>query len=347
MEINRLLEAQFIREIKESTWLANTVLVPKKDTDILRMCVDFTSLNKHCPKDHFPLPRIDQIIESTAGCERLCFLDAYSGYNQIRLKVEDQEKKAFITPFGVFCYNTMPFVLKNVGATYQRCMQACLKDQIGRNVQVYVDDIVIKTREARTLIDDLRETFDNLDRYRIELNPKKCAFGVPSGQLLGYFISQRGIEANPKKIRAIMAMEKPKNLKGVQQLVGRIAALSRFISRMGEKALPFYQLLRKADKFEWTNEAQEAFKDLKRLSTSPVLVTPREREPLLLYISATNQVVSTVLVVERAEENKVHGVQCPVYYLNEVLTPTKQRYPHYQKMAYGVFMTARRLRHYF
>src|SRR3954465_888617 len=153
IEVNRILAANFIREIKESEWLANTVMVPKKDMDILRMCVDFTSLNKHCPKDHFPLPRIDQIIDSTAGCEKLSFLDAYSGYNQIRLKVKDQEKTAFITPFRVFCYNTMPFGLKNAGATYQRCMQACLKDQIGRNVQVYVDDIVIKTREAKMLID--------------------------------------------------------------------------------------------------------------------------------------------------------------------------------------------------
>src|SRR3954469_22321292 len=194
----------------------------------------------------------------------------------------------------------MPFGLKNAGATYQRCMQACLKSQIGRNIQVYVDDIVVKTREARTLIDDLCEMFDNLDHYRIKLNPEKCAFGVPSGQLLGYFISQRGIEANSKKIRSIMAMEKPKNLKGVQQLAGRIAALSMFIGRMGEKALPFYQLLRKADKFEWTPEANDAFESLKRiLSTSPVLVTPKEREHLLLYIAATHQVVSTVLVVER------------------------------------------------
>src|SRR3954465_3660344 len=145
-----------------------------------------------------------------------------------------------------------------------------------------------------------------------------------------------------------MSMEKPKNLKGVQQLAGRIATLSRFISRMGEKALPFYQLLRKADKFEWTPEADGAFEDLKRLlSTSPVRVTLKEREPLLLYIAATHQVVSTVLVVERPEEGKTHGVQRPIYYLSEVLTPTKQRYPHYQKLAYGVFMTARRLSHYF
>ena len=106
--------------------MANPVLVPKKSTDVLCMCVDFTALNKSCPKDHFPLPRIDQIIDSTDGYERLSFLDAYSGYNQIRLKVEDQDKTAFITPYGVYCYQTMPFGLKNAGATYQRMMQNCL-----------------------------------------------------------------------------------------------------------------------------------------------------------------------------------------------------------------------------
>ena len=126
-EIHRLEEAGFIKEIKtEATWVANPVLVLKKNTEILRMCVDFTCLNKHCPKDHFPLPRIDQIIDSTAGCERLSFLDAYSGYNQIRLKKDDEVKTAFITPYGVFCYRTMPFGLKNAGATYQRMMQKCL-----------------------------------------------------------------------------------------------------------------------------------------------------------------------------------------------------------------------------
>ena len=200
-EIHRLTEAKFIREAKNSEWVSNPVLVPKKNTTQLRMCQDYTALNKCCPKDHFPLPRIDQIVDSTAGCERLSFLDAYSGYNQIRMKVEDEEKTAFVTPYGVFCCTTMPFGLKNAGATYQRCMQACLKNQIGRNVQVYVDDIVITTRVEATLLDDLRETFDNLDSYNIKLNPKKCAFGVPAGQLLGYLVSARGIEVNPEKIR--------------------------------------------------------------------------------------------------------------------------------------------------
>ena len=172
-EINRLLEAGFIREIKQSTWVANPVLVPKKNTTTLRMCVDYTSLNKHCPKDHFPLPRIDQIVNATTGCERLSFLDAYSGYNQIKMKIDDEEKTAFITPYGVFCYKVMSFGLKNAGATYQRTMQACLLDQIGRNVYVYVDDIVVTTKTEASLLDDLEETFDNLNKYQIKLNPLK------------------------------------------------------------------------------------------------------------------------------------------------------------------------------
>jgi hypothetical protein len=168
------------------------------------------------------------------------------------------------------------------------------------------------------------------------LTQRNALSGYPTGQLLGYLISERGIEGNPEKIKAIISMQPSKMLRHVQQLTGRLAALSRFISKLGEKALPFYRLLRKIDNFTWTEEAQAAFDDLKRrLSTSPFLVTPREKEPMLLYIAATNQVVSSVLVVERAEEGKEHGVQRPVYYLSEVLSPTKQRYPHYQKLAYA------------
>ncbi|KAK1648898.1 hypothetical protein QYE76_066703 [Lolium multiflorum] len=226
-------------------------------------------------------------------------------------------------------------------------MQACLGEQIGRNIEVYIDDIVVKTKHTATLIDDLRETFDNLDKYKIKLNLKKCFFGVPGGQVLGYFISARGIEANPLKIKAILDMEPPKNLHQVQQLAGRLAALSRFIAKLGEKALPFYNLMKKSEKFEWTVEAQESFDNLKKiLSTSPILVTPRERETLLMYIAATAQVFSSVLVVEREEAGKVHGVQRPVYYLSEVLTPASRGTPIIEA-AYAVWRSARKLRHYF
>jgi hypothetical protein len=317
--------------------------------DVQRVCVDYTSLNKHCPKDPFLLPRIDQIIDSTAGCARLSFLDAYSGYNQIKLKKEDEEKTAFITPYGIFCYQVMPFGLKNAGATYQRMIQNCLGSQIGRNIQFYINDVVITTRKEESLISDLQETFDSLNTYKLKLNPTKCSFGVSTGQLLGFLVSARGIEANPEKIQVILTMGKPAKLHDMQKLAGRVAALSRFVARLGEKALPFYALMKKSDnKFEWTEEADAAFAQLKKvLSTPPVLVAPKEREPLLLYIVATHQVVSTVLVVKRSEEGKAHGVHRPVYFLSEVLSPTKQRYLHYQKLVYSVFTTSRKLQQYF
>jgi hypothetical protein len=280
---------------------------------------------------------------------RLSFLDTYSGYNQIKLKKEDEEKTVFITPYGVVCYQVMPFGLKNAGATYQRMMQNCLGSQIGCNIQVYIDDMVITTRKEESLISDLAETFDNLNRYKLKLNPTKCSFSVSAGQLLGFLVSARGIEANPEKIQAILTMGKPAKLHDVQKLAGRVAALSRFVTRLGEKALPIYALMKKSDdKFEWTEEADTAFAQLKNvLSTPPVLVAPNEKEPLLLYIAATHQVVSTVLVVKRSEEGKTHGVQRPVYFRSKVLSPTKQRYPHYQKLAYSIFTTARKLQQYF
>jgi hypothetical protein len=154
----------------------------------------------------------------------------------------------------------MPFDLKNTGATYQRMMQNCLGSQIGRNIQVYIDDIVITTRKEDVLISDLRETFNNLDRYKLKLNSTKCSFGIFAGQLLGFVVSTRGIEANLEKIQAILTMGKPAKLHEVQQLAGRVAALSRFIARLGEKALPFYALMKKSDKkFEWTEEADAVF----------------------------------------------------------------------------------------
>jgi hypothetical protein len=172
-EIARLLAAGFIMEVFYPDWLANLVLVLKKKNTWC-MCIDYTSLNKACPEDPFVLPRIDQVIDSTAGCDLLSFLDAYSGYHQIPLYQPDQIKTSFITPYG---------------ATYQRTMQRCLRGQIGRNVHAYVDDMVVKTKQSGTLLDDLKETFANLRRYRMKLNPKKCTFGVPAGQLLGYIIS--------------------------------------------------------------------------------------------------------------------------------------------------------------
>jgi hypothetical protein len=249
VEIIKLLASRFIRDCKNPVWL-----VPKKIGQ-WRMCIDYTDLNRHYPKDPFPLPRIDQVVDSTSGSVLLCFLYCYSGYHYIALKVSDQDKTTFITPHDIYCYTTMTFGLKNTGVTYQKAIQKCLESQIGDNIKVYVDDVVVKTMAEDYLIADLAQTFANLRRYRWKLNPEKCVFGVPSGKLLGFMVSHRDIEANPTKVDAIRRMKRPTGKKDVMKLTDMMAALGCFISKRGEKGLPFFKLLKKSDKFEWTDKA--------------------------------------------------------------------------------------------
>jgi hypothetical protein len=173
----------------------------------------------------------------------LSFLDTYSSYHQISLTIDDEEKIVFITPFGIFCYTKMAFGLKNRGATYQKCVHTVLESQIGRNVKAYIDDIVVKSEKHGDLLHDLKETFDNLCKSKMTLNPKKCVFGMSSGKLLGYMVSSRGIDTNPKKVEAIENLQPPRTRKEVQKLAGMMAALSRFISKLEERGMPFYRLL--------------------------------------------------------------------------------------------------------
>ena len=208
--------------------------------------MDFMDLNKACPKDSFPLPRIDQLVDSTAGHKLLTFMDTFSGYNQIKMDEEDQEKTAFITSQGLYCYKVMPFRLKNVGAIYQRLVNKMFNKQIGRNMEVYVNDMLFKSKEKIAHLDDLRDTFATLKQYQMKLNPSKCVFGVVSSKFLGFMVSQRGIEANLEKVQAIINMVSPRTVKDVQKLTERIAALNRFVSRVTDKCLPFFKTLKKA-----------------------------------------------------------------------------------------------------
>jgi hypothetical protein len=241
------------------------------------MCIDYIDLNNHCPKNPFGLPRIDQVVDSNAGYSMFSFLDCYSGYHQTSLAKEDEEKTTFITPFGAFCYTSMSFSLKNARATYQRAIQTCLVDHLGKRVEAYVDDVVIKTENSENFIEDLQLVFNSLRRYRWKLNPEKCVFGVPAEKLLGFIVSHQGIEANLEKIEAIMIMEAPRSQKKVQRLTRCMAALSRFISRLGEKGMAFYKLLKKVDKLQWTTRAQEALKALKKFLTTPPVLNRRAK----------------------------------------------------------------------
>ncbi|XP_059461825.1 uncharacterized protein LOC132190804 [Corylus avellana] len=338
-EVEKLLKARFIEEVYYPDWLANVVLV-KKSNGKWKMCVDFTDLNKACPKDSFPLPRIDVLMDSTAGYGLLSFMNAFSGYNQIYMHPEDREKTAFITDRGLYCYKVMPFGLKNARATYQRLVNKMFQDQIGRSMEVYVDDMLVKSVLPQDHVLDLQETFTTLKKYGMKLNPSKCAFGVSSEKFLGYMVSSRGIEANPEKIQAVLDMQSPRNLKQLQQLTGIIAALNRFVSRSTDKCLPFFKVLRKA--FEWTDECEEAFEQLKEYLVSPPLLSQTiPEEVLYLYLAVSPTAISAALI--REEE----GIQKPVYFISRALRGAEERYRQMEKLAFALVIASRKLRPYF
>ena len=213
-EVTKLKQAGAIKKVFYPQWLANTVVVKKK-TGKWRVCVAFTDLNKACPKDPFPMPRIDQLVDVTVGHPRMNFLDAFQGYHQIPLVLNDQEKTTFVTPVGNYHYTVMSFGLKNVGSTYQQIMIKMFEPQLGWSIEVYIDDIVVKSKVVSEHVRDLTNIFEILREHKLRLNTSKCSFGVGSGNFLGYMVTHRGIEMNPSQIKAINNLQPPRNPKEV------------------------------------------------------------------------------------------------------------------------------------
>ncbi|GFY97881.1 hypothetical protein Acr_12g0004220 [Actinidia rufa] len=228
-EVEKLREADAIVKVIYPSWMSNTVVVKKK-TSKWRVCVDFTNLNWACPKDCFLLPKIDQLVDSTSGHAPISFLDAYRGYHQIVLHGPDQEKTTFITPKGMFCDKVMPFGLKNAGATYQRMVTKMFKSVLGRTMDAYIDDMVVKSMEESNHLKDLSEILVILRQHKLRLNAAKCAFSMGLGKFLEHLIIRRGIEANSEQIAAIDQLTNPRNAKEVQKLTRMAEALNRFIN---------------------------------------------------------------------------------------------------------------------
>nr|CAN72485.1 hypothetical protein VITISV_002718 [Vitis vinifera] len=308
-EIDKLLKAEFIREVSYPDWLANVVVVPKKEGK-WRVCVDYTNLNNACPKDSFPLPRIDQIVDSTSGQGKLSFLDAFSGYHQIPMSPDDEEKTAFITPHGLYCY--------------KRLMTKIFKPLIGHTVEVYIDDIVVKskTREQHDL--HLQEVFHLLQRYGMKLNPSKCAFGVSAGKFLGFMVSQRGIEVSPDQVKAVIETPPPRNKKELQRLTGKLVALG-------------------PGTHGWTDNCQNALERIKRcLMHPPILSSPIPKEKLYMYLAVSEWAISVVLF--RCPSPKE---QKPVYYVSRALVDVETRYSKMELTALALRSAAQKLRPYF
>uniref|UniRef100_A0A2N9F359 Uncharacterized protein n=1 Tax=Fagus sylvatica TaxID=28930 RepID=A0A2N9F359_FAGSY len=274
-EVDKLLAANFIREVFYPDWLANVVMV-KKSTGKWRMLQPNSDGRERSRKDVTSSPSQRTLLHT----KKISWLYGFGKWQRVPKSIEANPDKIK----AILEMQPPKFGLKNAGATYQRLMNRMFHDQIGRNVEVYVDDMLVKSKEEDGHLDDLRETFQTLRKYQMKLNPSKCAFGVYSGKFLGFMVSQRGIEANPDKIKAILEMQPPKNTKEVQRLTGRIAALNRFMSRSTDKCLPFFKTLKKA--FEWTDECQQAFEELKKYLTEPPLLSPsKQGEELYLYLA--------------------------------------------------------------
>ncbi|GJY30021.1 reverse transcriptase domain-containing protein [Tanacetum coccineum] len=301
--------AGIMKEVHYHDWLSNLVMVKKHD-DSWRMCVDFKDLNKACPKDGYPLPKIDWKVESLCRFPFKYFLDTYKGYHQIQMAKEDEEKTAFITSQGIFCYTKMPFGLRNARATYQHLVDKVFHKQIGRNLEVYVDDLVIKGRTEDEIVRDIEETFKTLREINMKLNPKKCTFGVEEGMFLGYKVNSKGRKVCPDKVDAMLSVPSPKCLKDVQKLNGKLASLNRFLAKSAEKSLSFFKTFKKCMKksdFHWTTEAEE----------SAVLVTEREAK------------------------------QMPIYFVSRALRGSELNYTSMEKLVLALLHASKRLKMYF
>nr|GEV48472.1 reverse transcriptase domain-containing protein [Tanacetum cinerariifolium] len=285
IEVQKLVEAGIMREVYYHDWLSNPVMVKKYD-DSWRMCVDFTYLNKACPQDCYPMPKIDWKVESLCGYPFKCFLDAYKGYHQIQLAESDEEKTAFHSGQGVYCYTKIPFGLKNAGVTYQRLVDKAFDSQIGRNIKVYVDDLVVKSYTESEMLRDIDETFRTLRKINMKLNLKKS-----------------------------------------------------------EKSLPLFKILKKCIKksdFHWTAEAEQAFKQLKHhLSKLLLLVAPKPKEELIIYLSATYGAISAVLMTES------RATHTPIYFISRALQGLELNYTLMEKLVLSLVFAAKRLQRYF
>uniref|UniRef100_A0A2N9FRS5 Uncharacterized protein n=1 Tax=Fagus sylvatica TaxID=28930 RepID=A0A2N9FRS5_FAGSY len=312
-EVKKLLAAGFIKPIQHPRWLSNIVPVKKKNGQI-RCCVDFRNLNKACPKDEFPLPNMDLLIDSAAGHAMFSFMDGFSGYNQIRMSTRDAEKTAFRTPIGNFYYTVMPFGLKNAGATYQRTMTAMFHDMMHKEIEDYVDDIVVKSKKREDHLRILRKVFDRCRLYKLKMNPLKCAFGVSAGKFLGFLVHNRGIDVDPAKASAIATMKAPTSHKELKSFLGRLSYIRRFIPGLAAVTATFMPLM-------------------------------KERipgRPLRLYLASNSEAIGG-LVAQEDED----GTEKPIYYVSRALRDAETRYSGAERACLALIYASQRLRHYF
>jgi len=291
-------------------WVSNVVPVNKKQ-GIIRICIDYRDINQACPKDNYPTPYIDQIIDDCVGSKIFSFMDGFSGYNQINILPADQPKMAFICPWGTFAYCKLPFGLKNTGATFQTAMSYAFHD-IKHIVQHSLNDLLAQLLRRANHFIHLRAIFMRCRHYQIRLNPQKCVFYIEMGHLLGFVVSKGNIRVDPLKVEAIVKLPPPLTLHQLQSLQGKANLLRRFIPNYAEITKGFTKLLKQNTPFFWDEIADKSFDALKHTLTHALLLhPPNYNQDYFLYLTASHSTIGMVLVQEDE-----FGSEHVIYYLS-------------------------------
>jgi len=343
-EITKLIEAKFIWQCRYVEWISNVVPVYKKNGK-LRVCIDFRNLNKATPMDGYPMLVADLLVDAAAGHQIISFMDGNAGYNQIFMAEEDIPKTAFRCPghVGLFEWIVMTFGLKNAGATYERAMNFIFHEFIGKLVEIYIDDVVVKSGNFTKHLADLRKVLECTRKHGLKMNPNKCAFGVSAGQFLGFMVPQRGIEISRRSTDAINKIVAPTNKTELQSLIGKVNFIRRFISNLSSKIHAFSPLLKlKADQeFVWGKEQQLALDKIKNyLTNPPVLIPPQQGKCFTLYLSTDGMVIGSALIQEFEGKERV------IYYLSIRLVDAETRYSAIENLCLCLYFSCIKLRHY-
>jgi hypothetical protein len=315
-EVDQLLEAKFIRTCRYAKWVSNVVHVEKKNAGKIRVCVDFCDLNRPTPKDEYPMPVADDLINKASGHKVISFLDGNAGYNQIFMAEKDISKTAVhcLRSVGLFEWVVMTFGLKNARATYQRAMNLIFHDLLGVLMEVYIDDLVIKSADFDEHLADLRVVFERMEKYNLKMNPLKCAFGVTPGMFLGFVVHEKGLEVVPKKVESINKIKEPECKHDLQKLLGKVNYLLRFIANLAGKVDSFLPLIRLKNEegFVWGEAQKTTFRKIKEyLVNPPVLRAPKIGVDFRLYIAAQEHVIG-VVARSCVYRYTMHVVKCDV-----------------------------------
>ena len=341
-KLDELLEQGVIVE-SSSPWASPVVLVEKKDpSDGPRFTVDFTHLNKVTRKDAYPIPLIRDIFDQLQGATIFSTLDLKSGFHQLPLYGPHQEKTAFVCHRGLYEWTRLPMGLCNASQGFQRAMEVVLKGLIGKTCLLYIDDVVVYSRNPEDHVEHLRTLFQRLRDYNLRLNPAKCVFGMKEVKLLGYLVSEKGLRADPDKVQAIVNLQPPKDLGEARSFLGMTGYYRTCIQDYAQIAGPLVQLTKKNFKFKWNEECQRAFDTLKSaLISDHVMAHPQPSKPYFLYTDACDYAVGAILC-----QHDDNGVERPIVYLSKQLSDSQRRWATIEKEAYGVVYALKQLRPY-